>query len=51
MNLIETIKSWFGTKEETKPKPTPPVKQQKGLRILQAAAQYLMITYNIQHNT
>ena len=31
MNLIETIKSWFGTKEETKPKPTPPVKQQKGL--------------------
>jgi len=29
MNLLETIKSWFGTKEESKP--TQPVKQPKGL--------------------
>ena len=31
MNLIEMIKSWFGAKEESKPKPAHPIKQQKGL--------------------
>ena len=31
MNLIEMIKGWFGAKKESKPKPTHPVKQQKGL--------------------
>jgi len=31
MNLIEVIKGWFGTKEESKPQPVHPVKQKKGL--------------------
>ena len=31
MNLIEVIKGWFGTKEESKSQPVHPVKQKKGL--------------------